>query len=99
MQDLPGTLESLGQPLVMSSSSQDLLDSASSTVSTASATITSGNVDLLAPDALVDDPGDQSEEIDGVHSHLVAVHPNIEGLSADALQVNFTQQQKKYILI
>ena len=81
-------LESLSQPLVMSSSSQDLLDSASSTVSTASATITSSTVDLLTSDNLADDPGDQSSDVGGVHPHLVAVQPNIEGLNADTLQVN-----------
>lgn len=78
----------------MSSSSQDLLDSASSTVSTASATITSSTADLLGSDNLADDPSDQSSEVGNVHSHLVAVQPNIEGLSADTLQVNSQKSLK-----
>lgn len=84
--DLPVTLESLGQPLVLPSSSQDLLDTASSTVSTTSATITSSGTDLLVPDSLSDDANDQSMEMGDVQPQLISVQPGIEGINAEGLQ-------------
>ncbi|XP_070194040.1 uncharacterized protein [Littorina saxatilis] len=85
IKDLSVTLESLGQPLVMSSSSQDLLDQASSSSSTTSATVTSSNVDLLTVDGLGEGPSDQLVD-SGVQHQLIAVHPTMEGLSAETLQ-------------
>ncbi|KAL8616375.1 hypothetical protein ACOMHN_032229 [Nucella lapillus] len=84
--DLPVTLESFGQQLVLPSSSQDLLDVASSTVSTTSATITSSGTDLLVSDSLSDDTTDQPMEMGHVQSQLISVQNGIQGINAEGLQ-------------